>query len=253
MSDIGELVLTLSRAVEGVPFTSSEWTELSYLTDTFEYVNGHPRLLRSLLWGDDDYKGHAIDAVAFMIKKDPTNLRKMVEFPALRVWLSEHDAIGLRKLQGACGGPSGDLAPEFLPHSTSEIARDAIEDAKALLIARGPTSAVDRVHTGLHAFLKRACEEQGIQLPSDATLTQFLKALMATHPNLSDLGPRSDEVQKMLRTSTAILDALSTIRNNVSRAHPNEALLLQEEALLAINICRSLLQYLDGKLQPPPF
>lgn len=38
------------------------------------------------------------------------------------------------------------------------------------------------------------------------------------------------------------------MRNNASIAHPNDDLLGRNEALLVINVGRSLLTYLDGKI-----
>ena len=52
----------------------------------------------------------------------------------------------------------------------------------------------------------------------------------------------------MLKTSAAIVDAMGTVRNRASLAHPNEELLDHEEALLVINLARSLLRFLDEKL-----
>ncbi len=55
-------ILALAKAIQAT-FASSEWVETGYLTSTDEYIDNHPRLLRSLFWGDEDYKGHVIDAV----------------------------------------------------------------------------------------------------------------------------------------------------------------------------------------------
>lgn len=40
-------------------FSSSNWIELGSLTDRFDLVNDHPRLLRSLSFGDDDWRMRA--------------------------------------------------------------------------------------------------------------------------------------------------------------------------------------------------
>lgn len=56
-------ILALAKAIQAT-FSSSEWTEVGYLTATDQYIDGHPRLLRSLSWGDDDYKEHVLDTVA---------------------------------------------------------------------------------------------------------------------------------------------------------------------------------------------
>ncbi len=45
------------------------------------------------------------------------------------------------------------------------------------------------------------------------------------------------------------MDSLNPIRNHASLAHPNENLLDKDEAMLFINVVRTLLQYLDEKLR----
>ena len=52
-----------------------------------------------------------------------------------------------------------------------------------------------------------------------------------------------------MRSSASIVDAMGTLRNRASLAHPNEELLDHDEALLVINLARSLLRFLDSKLK----
>lgn len=78
-------------------------------------------------------------------------------------------------------------------------------------------------------------------------MTKLFKLLRQDHPALQDLGPRSQDIKRILQSSASIMDALNPIRNNASVAHPNEELLNKEEAMLVINIVRSLLHYLDAK------
>ena len=121
-----------------------------------------------------------------------------------------------------------------------------------LLASSGPTSAVDRVHTGLHGFLKGACTDASIPFEADSTPNQLLKLLLEAHPALQDLGSRGQEVRKLIRTSASIVDVMGTLRNRASLAHANEELLDREESLLVINLARSLLNYLDSKLKSNP-
>lgn len=243
-------VLVLARAVEAT-FASSEWTELGHLTDTVEWIEGHHRLLRSLYWGDDDYKGHVFAAVAHILKNDPSNLARLIGYEPIASWLEKNDPEALASLQAEAAGIA---PPQFAPLSSSQAARDALADAQALLSSRGPASAFDRVHTGLHAFLKAACQEAGLTAADDATPNQLLKLILAEHPRLTALGARADDIRKILRSAGAVIDALGTLRNNASRAHPNDTVLDDEAALLAINVSRSILRYLDSKLsEESPF
>lgn len=134
------------------------------------------------------------------------------------------------------------------PSLTSDVVARALDDAEALLQKGGATSAVDRVHTALHGHLRYLCERAGIEFGRDDTMVALLKKLRTAHPSLQDLGPRAGDIETVLKASGSILDALNPVRNNASVAHPNEELLGREEAQLVINIGRSLLAYLDGKI-----
>ncbi len=244
----GQQILALGKAVDAT-FSSSEWTEIGYLTGTDDWIDQHPRLLRSLRFGDDDYKGHVLDAIDYILRKDEENLRRLVQYEPIATWLRTHDNATLQQLLA----DAKELhVAEVVPVETSHAALAALADAQVLLEKRGPTSAVDRVHTGLHGFLKSACAKQGIASDDLATPNQLLKTLLEQHPAFADLGPRGQEVRRMVRTSASIIDAMGTLRNRASLAHPNEELLDHDEAYLVINLARSLLRFLDAKLNKTP-
>ena len=129
-----------------------------------------------------------------------------------------------------------------------QVVRDALAYAEVLVRERSPTSAVDRVHTALHGYLRDECRRAGIAHDDGASSVALLKALRREHPQLSHLGPRSNDVAKVLNSAAAIIDALGPLRNKTSMAHPNEDLLEPEEATLVINVARSLIGYLADKL-----
>lgn len=135
------------------------------------------------------------------------------------------------------------------PEATAEVVRQAIDDVQALLDRGGPTSAVDRVHTALHGHLQYLCAGAGIDhdQKNDST-TALLKKLRLRHPQLQNLGTRSQDIVKVLNAAGAMLDALTPVRNHASLAHPNKDLLGREEAQLVVNAGRTLLTYLDSKI-----
>ena len=135
--------------------------------------------------------------------------------------------------------------------TTSAVVERALHDIEDLLRASGGApSSVDRAHTALHGYLRAACSEVGLTISETETLTVLLKRLRESHPNLRDLGPRPDDMMRVLRALSAIVDALNPLRNQASIAHPNETLLPQPEAMLVINAVRTILHYLDSKLRP---
>lgn len=150
----------------------------------------------------------------------------------------------IRRLEGA---PIVASAPPV--ESMSTVVRQALVDAENLIRTSGPASAIDRVHTALHGHMKHLCAEASIDLPDQATLQVAMKRLREQHPQLAPSGERANEVSRVLYSMAATLDALTTLRNNASAAHPNDALLGDDEALLAINAARTIFAYIDSKVR----
>jgi Abortive infection C-terminus len=137
------------------------------------------------------------------------------------------------------------LSPDL--RINSAIVERAIGDVEALIQSSDAVSGVDRIHTALHGYLRAACDAENITYAKDDSMTKLFKLLRQHHPALQNLGARSQDIERILQSSANIMDALNPIRNNASVAHPNDDLLNKEEAMLVINVTRSLLHYLDSK------
>jgi Abortive infection C-terminus len=148
----------------------------------------------------------------------------------------------VRRLEAAAPVPTPTL------RITSAVVERAIADAEALIRNNGATSGVDRIHTALHGYLLAVCDDTGIRHPLDASTTALFKLLREQHPAFQDLGPRAQDIVQVLRSCSAIMDALNPVRNRATVAHPNAELLEKEEAMLVINVAQTLLHYLDAKL-----
>ncbi len=132
---------------------------------------------------------------------------------------------------------------------TSAVVERALSDFETLARSKGGTvSGVDRIHTALHAYLKEVCSEAGILHNDSADITALFHLIRQQHPKLQS-HPPGVEAQKMLRALATIVDTLNPLRNSKSMAHPTEELLDEPEAMLAANAVRSLLHYLNSKLQ----
>lgn len=137
------------------------------------------------------------------------------------------------------------LSPDL--RINSAIVERAIGDVEALIQSSDAVSGVDRIHTALHGYLRAACDAENITYAKDDSMTKLFKLLRQHHPALQNLGTRSQDIESILQSSANIMDALNPIRNKASVAHPNDDLLNKEEAMLVINVTRSLLHYLDSK------
>jgi hypothetical protein len=150
------------------------------------------------------------------------------------------------RLEGA--GQVGSIKPTI----TSAVVERAIADAERLLNTEGATSAVDRLHTVLHGYLRAVCDSENIPYGEKTLMSGLFSLIRANHLAFADLGPRKDEIVLILRSMSGIMDALNPIRNESSVAHPNKELLDPPEASLVINTARTILHYLDMKLSAVP-
>lgn len=134
-------------------------------------------------------------------------------------------------------------APDPPLDPASEVSK-ALSDAQALLGQSGAASAIDRAHTALHGYLRHLCTKAGIDVQADVPASRLFKCLREHHPAFNSDGHRADEVSRLLKAMSTIVDALNTIRNKASAAHPNE-LLDDPEASAALNAARTVFRYVQ--------
>jgi hypothetical protein len=138
------------------------------------------------------------------------------------------------------------------PAIDSVVVLRALDDAETLLQTSGPISAVDRMHTAVHGYLRTACDQAVIQYSADASTVALWKLLRERHPQFQTLGPRGQDVERVLNACASILDAMNPIRNRASVAHANAELLDRDEALLMVNVARALVGYFGAKFDQRP-
>ena len=63
-------------------FNESDWQMLGTLTEHDERIERHPRLLRSMRFGDPDYEGNVLSMIQEMIKADSDNLGEIENYLA---------------------------------------------------------------------------------------------------------------------------------------------------------------------------
>lgn len=143
-------------------------------------------------------------------------------------------------------GPAAVQSPNL--QITNDIVERALGDAEKLIADAGGTSGLDRVHTALHAYLRAVCDQRSVQYGQDASITELFKALLR-QGTFRPAAARSEDVDRIVKALAVIVDALNPLRNRASMAHPNANLLEEPEAMLAINTIRTLLHYLNARLQ----
>lgn len=133
------LILELKRRIEE-DFTSSNWEEAGLITDTSHIVTGHPRLLRSLSFGDQDYGGNIISVLRAMSDHNPNALSMLKQY--LDQWYPDQNITYIsakpseRKISFAPnvfsipdGGVEDDLVTVMMPFAGFDGVYEAIRNA----------------------------------------------------------------------------------------------------------------------------
>jgi hypothetical protein len=239
----GRLTLALQKAIVAT-FTSDDWHEIGHVTGHHDYITRHDRLLRSLSWNDADYGTCVFEILAHLTKYDIDALCSLIAHEKIRAELELTAPDVLHDL-----GIYAPLVPSVPPpRSASEVVRLALADADSLLRSAGATSAIDRLHTALHGYLRSVCANSGLQAQENASLTVLFKALRTQHPAIKSLGTQDSDIGRIFVAFASVLDSLNTLRNHASVAHPNEFLLEADEAELVVNAVRTVFNYLVKKL-----
>ncbi len=240
----GKLMLALQRAISG-QFTISDWEEFGYESGEHDYITSHERLRRSLYFGDDDYGACVFQALRYFANSNPSAIATLLKRKDIRRALENESPELLHELglieTHVPSLPAGSI-------SASQVVERALGDADHLLLKSGPVSCIDRLHTALHGYLKDVCLRAGLIFDDQTSLTQLFKLLRASHPKLQHLGSQDKDVVRVLNSFSSVVDALNTIRNHASVAHPNDKLLDDAEAMLMVNATRTLFHYLNAKV-----
>src|SRR5208282_6888588 len=95
-----ELMLALQKAIVS-SFDEGDWKELGYETGTIDWIDEHPRLLRSLHWNDPDYGGHVFDALEMLRRKNVHSLEFLLGKEKIRQRLRRNaPAVYARYVEG---------------------------------------------------------------------------------------------------------------------------------------------------------
>ena len=131
--------------------------------------------------------------------------------------------------------------------ATREI--DRTPATEILLENTGPASAVDRMHTALHEYLKFVCREAAIAFDADSHISGLFGLKKQKHPAFVNTGPHSAHLGVAFKAVSGVLEAMGRIRNHASLAHANEHLLGRSEAMFMINVSRTVFNYIHEKIR----
>ena len=221
------VIRAFAKAIEAT-FSQGEWLELGLITDTYDRIKDHGRLLRSLDWGDPDYSGHVLEMVPYVLGDHGgrtrsqsahqrfSNLREVEEFVGLQAWLADHDsrlhdelyagedAAVLDDLQAAAGQLG---VPDVAEHAV-RIRRGLHDDpAQAIGSSKELLETVLKAILGLHG----SGPETRLDLPKLIKQANLALGLDAAGVRSDD--PGAPHRRQLLGSLAIIVNTAGEVRN----------------------------------------
>jgi hypothetical protein len=220
------IILAVAKAIEA-KFDRSMWLELALLTGTRDEILAHPRLLRSLDWGDPDYFGNVIVMVPRVLGEQtgrhPTPSESRPRFPNFKVvedfldlpdWLHRSEPDLYAKLYG------GPVPVDALQTAAIELGVADV-DEHAVRTRRGlhddPVQAIGSAKELLETVLKSILGLHGTGKATKLDVPELLKkanvqlGLDAAGVRGSD--PGAEQRRKALGSLAQLVIATAELRN----------------------------------------
>lgn len=72
-------------------FSEGDWFSFGQMTGAIDAIRGHPRLLRSLSFGDDDYSSCVAEVLNTIFEKSPEAIDDVIDYFDIDVWYEQKD------------------------------------------------------------------------------------------------------------------------------------------------------------------
>ncbi len=239
-------ILLIKKAIEAT-FDSDDWKEIGYSTDTIEWIQEHPRLLRSLTWNDDDYGGHVFDAIGHILEQNPDNLETLLNHEGVENWIKKHEPSAYSSLYG------GSLAPdENLKDAEKASEKIDVEEHIGRIrdsLAKDPALAIGSTKELLESVFKAVLHMEGAAIGQDDMPKLWKKvqtALLLDPSQVTGTAPGADSFRRLLGSLTQIVVSVIELRNLYGTGHgKNKAPKLDtESAQLVVAAGTALASYL---------
>lgn len=196
------------------------------------------RLIEALDHGSARQQIAILEGLLQRLPIEPSKGRTPEKADRIRAWISD------LRLSLQTGGVDVEYANRPIP----EVAREALQAARAHMAQDESRLALDRIHTALHASVRRLAQEIGVDVSKKKGLQEQFAEIRRSHAAFRV--PQGERVTaSIMRGTSRILEGLNLGRNDYSLAHPTDALLEDPEAKLACNVGMSVLQYILDRVE----
>lgn len=202
-------------------FTVSDWNELGYSTGCKEIIIQHPRLLKSLNFGDDDYGACVSDVIEQILDKNFDNIDIILKRTEFIAWLSKNNIEAYNELFGTTNSLINSV-PNFSIDSLFQLekyivrVRNSVETDPELAIG----STKELLETVLKTILSEYSEskEEVDQDDMPKLLKRVQKALKISPED--SINKRGEEtIKKILNSLGQVVNGINELRNIYGSGH----------------------------------
>lgn len=126
--------------------------------------------------------------------------------------------------------------------ANNDILKLAIEDANKFMYEGNYTSALDRVHTFFMGYIRENLRSKGIEYTENETLNQLFKKIYSFYESEKLIDKK---IGTILKSMTGAISSINDLRNKNSLSHPNENIVNNRDAKLAIETVKMITNYLE--------
>jgi hypothetical protein len=254
---IDRATLAIQKAMKA-KMDDEKWLELGYELNKLDMIENHPRLLRALRFGDDDYGGHIFRLIPELLGTGLENLKTIEDYLDLADWLKRNEPKLYAELYD--GQPESTVPLEQVEeasgiHDVGELNRHAkrIRDS----IEEDPEQALGSAKELLETVLKTVVGEDAEYNDEISDLLKKARQKLDLDPKAVDAkAPSAEALKRTLSSLGQIVQGVAEVRNLHGTGHGrvNSHELETAHARLVVNSAVTISTFLlevwqDG--QPP--
>lgn len=129
--------------------------------------------------------------------------------------------------------------------SQSDTIQKAIEDATLFMREGKYDSAVDRVHTAFHGYLRQLLINYCVAFAKDDGLPALYNKLHEYYGSSIQPQEVAVRIKTTVRSAIGVVNSINELRNNNTVAHPNGELIQKREAQLVIRLVNAIVDYIE--------
>jgi hypothetical protein len=239
-----KLIVALKRLIEA-RFTAGDWRELGHLTGTHELIERHPRLLRSLEWGDSDYGGCVMEVVPRVLDRAEGSANAVVGITNLEPWLEENEPALYAELFTGEPVPLDDMAEASSVLAVGEL--EAHVRRIRATIHDDPAQAIGSAKELLETVLRTILGEFGEHPAGDMQeLLKRVQRKLKLDPASAGGRPGAETIRRTLSSLGQVVVGVAEVRNLYGTGHGRSraAELERAHAKLTVNAAVTLATFL---------